>query len=77
MATTTRVTTGFVPTRSPVRYCPECGARLAVRRNRNTNQDFLACPNYFVTGCKHTEPMPEDINMARMGAARLPGMEEE
>ena len=68
----------FVPMRSFKRLCPECGAGLVVRRNRDTGQDFLACPNYFtLMRCAHTEELPEDVNMRRAGAAMLPGLEEE
>ncbi len=68
---------GFVPMRSFKRYCPNCGAKLVVRQNREMGQDFLACPNFRITGCSHTEPIPEDVNMRRIGASMLPGLEDE
>jgi len=48
--------------------CPKCGAPLVVkesrRRVRNGPEEiteFIGCPNYFVTGCRHTEPMTSEI----------------
>jgi len=55
--------------------CPQCASELVVRVNRNTEHEFLGCSQW--PECTHTEPMPEYIRLKRMGAAELPGFEEE
>lgn len=57
------------------KHCPDCGARLAVRANRATGEEFLGCSKY--PSCKHTEPLPEHVKMQLAGAEMLPGFGEE
>lgn len=52
--------------------CPKCGRLLAIRENRETGSLFLGCTGY-PDYCKYTEPLPQDILMEAVGAARLPG----
>lgn len=51
--------------------CPDCGAIMVVRKNRQNGSFFLGC-NDFPT-CKRTMPIPEDMKMELMGFATLPG----
>ena len=51
--------------------CPKCGQPLVVRTNSNTGVDFLGCSRY--PECKHSEPLPIDVEMRRQGAPGLPG----
>lgn len=52
--------------RTTPKECPKCGFRLIVKakpvgsRQYPQTWYFLACPNYHI-GCRHTEPMTEDI----------------
>ena len=53
--------------------CPRCGpgTPMVVRQNGDTGQDFLGCTRW--PECKHTEPLPLDMQLRRQGAAGLPG----
>ena len=53
--------------------CPRCGPATAmvVRQNGETGEDFLGCANW--PECKHTEPLPLDMQLRRQGASPLPG----
>ncbi len=51
--------------------CPGCGAVLVIRRNSATGEQFLGCSQY--PKCKHSEPLPVDIQMRQAGAKPLPG----
>ena len=51
--------------------CPRCGHPLVVRTNENIGVDFLGCGRY--PECKHSEPLPIDVEMRRQGAPGLPG----
>ena len=53
--------------------CPRCGpaTRLTVRQNGETGADFLGCTRW--PDCKHTEPLPLDMQLRRQGAEPLPG----
>ncbi len=55
------------------RACPECGAKLVIRTNRHTEQQFLGCVRYPT--CRHTEGLPEYYRLKAAGAAVLPGFE--
>jgi ssDNA-binding Zn-finger/Zn-ribbon topoisomerase 1 len=48
-----------------IKACPQCGATLTERTNRETGEPFLGCSRY--PDCKHTEPMPESIKLRRAG----------
>lgn len=48
-----------------VKHCPDCGAPLAERTNRQNGSTFLGCTRY--PECKHTEPVPESVKMRRAG----------
>ena len=54
-----------------VRACPECGALLTIRRNRETRETFLGCSGW--PKCTYTEPLPIDVQLRAMGAPTLPG----
>ena len=51
--------------------CPECGpaAKMVIRQNRETGDEFLGCSNY--PDCRYTEPLPETIRMKYMGIKGL------
>ena len=52
--------------------CPKCTPdRLVVRVNGDTGEDFLGCENW--PECRHTEPLPLDMQLRRAGVAPLPG----
>lgn len=52
--------------------CPRCAPdRMVVRRNGETGDEFLGCVNW--PECKHTEPLPLDMQLRRQGAEPLPG----
>ena len=53
------------------KFCPRCGQRLVVRTNESIGVDFLGCSRY--PECKHSEPLPIDVEMRRQGAPGLPG----
>lgn len=52
--------------------CPECDprmVRLVVRTNRDTEEQFLGCPNW--PDCKHTQPLPQRVRMRLLGHPTL------
>lgn len=53
------------------KMCLECGSPLAVRRNKQTDSEFLGCTRW--PECNYTEPVPELYRMEAAGAAKLPG----
>ncbi len=53
--------------------CPKCNSVLVVLKNNKIEELFLACPNF--PECKHTEPIPIDIQLRKLGAPTLPGFE--
>ena len=53
------------------KFCPECAQPLVVRTNEAVGVDFLGCSRF--PDCKHTEPLPPDIEARRQGAPGLPG----
>ena len=53
------------------KFCPDCAQPLVVRTNEAMGVDFLGCSQY--PECRHTEPLPADIEARRQGALRLPG----
>ena len=53
--------------------CPECGAPMVIRRNRNTDGEFLGCSRF--PDCTETRALPEDVKLRREGAQVLPGFE--
>ena len=55
--------------------CPECGSDLVIRINSRANERFLGCEQW--PECKHTQPLPLDIEMREAGAPVLPGFEPE
>jgi ssDNA-binding Zn-finger/Zn-ribbon topoisomerase 1 len=58
------------------KVCPGCGADLVVRTNSHTNVQFLGCSRY--PECKHTEPIPLDVDLRLAGAPELPlGLEDD
>ena len=53
--------------------CPDCAPdRLVVRQNGDTGVDFLGCVNW--PECKHTEPLPLDMQLRRAGVAPAAGV---
>jgi ssDNA-binding Zn-finger/Zn-ribbon topoisomerase 1 len=52
------------------KVCPRCGQPLEIKRNHETQQEFLGCSGYR-DGCKHTEPLPEHIRLRRAGQRGL------
>jgi ssDNA-binding Zn-finger/Zn-ribbon topoisomerase 1 len=48
-----------------VKPCPRCGALLAIRRNRATDEEFLGCSSY--PACDYAEELPEAIRLRRRG----------
>lgn len=60
-------------TKATGHLCTECGAKLVIRTNRNTNTDFMGCERYPV--CRFTMPLAADIEMRRAGAEALPGFD--
>ena len=53
------------------KFCPDCAQPLVVRTNKAVGIDFLGCSQY--PECRHTEPLPADIEARRQGALGLPG----
>ena len=53
--------------------CPKCCGELVVRHHGLTGKEFLGCMCW--PRCDYTEPMPADVELRRMGAPTLPGME--
>lgn len=53
--------------------CPGCGptVKLIVKTNRLNRTQFLGCPEW--PECQHTQPIPESVQMAYIGAPTLPG----
>lgn len=51
--------------------CPKCGQPLEIKRNHETQQEFLGCSGWIETGCKYTEPLPEHIRLRRAGQPGL------
>ena len=49
--------------------CPNCKGTLIVKTNRETQAQFLGCPNYPT--CDHTEPITEALRMKLLGAPTL------
>lgn len=49
--------------------CPECGAGLVVRTNRENDSQFIGCMAW--PNCTHTEAIPESLRMRLMGAPGL------
>lgn len=45
--------------------CRRCGALLEIKRNRETNEEFLGCARW--PECTHTEKLPETIKLRRQG----------
>ncbi len=39
------------------KVCPECGLKMVVRKNSNTNERFWGCSGYSNCGCRHTESL--------------------
>jgi DNA topoisomerase-1 len=53
--------------------CPDCGAVMVIRQNKNDLSFFLGCNRY--PDCKHTMEIPESMKLDLLGFKRLPGME--
>jgi ssDNA-binding Zn-finger/Zn-ribbon topoisomerase 1 len=54
-----------------VKACPRCGWKLTIKRNRETNEEFLGCLGWRVNQCGYTEPLPEAIKLRRQGQRDL------
>lgn len=50
-----------------IKACPKCGQPLEIKVNRETGHEFLGCSAWRLTGCTHTEPLPESIKLRRQG----------
>lgn len=50
-------------------YCPECDAKLVVRVNRSSGNQFLGCSNW--PDCVYTRPIPEEYIMRASGQSGL------
>jgi ssDNA-binding Zn-finger/Zn-ribbon topoisomerase 1 len=51
--------------------CPQCGAPLIYRQNRQNNSFFLGCNRY--PDCTFGMDIPEDIRAEILGQSKLPG----
>ena len=60
--------------RGTIKTCARCAQPMAVKTNRETGQEFLGCTSW--PECEHTEPLPLDAQLRRMGAPELPGFGE-
>jgi ssDNA-binding Zn-finger/Zn-ribbon topoisomerase 1 len=61
---------GKLPDRTRVKKrCPDCGAEMIVRTNRENGSQFLGCTSY--PKCKRTEEIPENIRMELEGQPKL------
>lgn len=49
--------------------CPDCGAGLIIRENRENGSQFIGCMSW--PNCTHTEAIPETLRMRLMGAPTL------
>jgi ssDNA-binding Zn-finger/Zn-ribbon topoisomerase 1 len=52
-----------------VKTCPRCGQPLQIKRNRETQEEFLGCSTF--PACRYTEPLPEAIRLRRQGQPGL------
>ena len=62
----------FRPSRV-IKPCPVCGHLLHIRMNHETGHEFLGCSTW--PDCDHTEEVPQDILMDRLGEDRAPRLE--
>jgi len=53
------------------KYCPDCGAPMVVRQNKQDGSYFLGCNGY--PGCKKTMSLSETTMMELSGAPTLFG----
>jgi ssDNA-binding Zn-finger/Zn-ribbon topoisomerase 1 len=51
------------------KHCPDCGAWMVIRTNRENGSQFLGCTRY--PECKRTEEIPESIRMELEGQEKL------
>lgn len=56
-----------------LKRCQECNRPMVIRKNRYTEEQFLACIGF--PSCRHTEPEPEYLKLRRQGVTPLPGFE--
>lgn len=57
-----------------IKHCPRCTTgQMQTRINHDSGEQFLGCSNYPY--CKHTEPLPLDVQLRAQGAPTLPGFE--
>jgi ssDNA-binding Zn-finger/Zn-ribbon topoisomerase 1 len=50
--------------------CPDCGAKLMIRTNRQNDSHFIGCTTW--PECTHTEPIPQSLHLRLEGAPELP-----
>ena len=53
----------------PGHTCPNCSATLIVKTNRETESQFLGCPNYPT--CNYTTAITEAMRMELAGEPKL------
>lgn len=58
------------------KQCPVCGRLMLQRTNSENGSEFLGCSGW-PEFCKHTEPLPEEIKMKKLGHPMLPGFDKE
>ncbi len=57
-----------------VKKCPRCELGvLVIRTNGDTEEKFLGCTEF--PRCRHSEELPEDMQLRASGAPTLPGMD--
>jgi ssDNA-binding Zn-finger/Zn-ribbon topoisomerase 1 len=49
--------------------CPKCGKMLIVKTNRNSEHQFLGCPDW--PECEYTRGIPEEWKMREAGQKEL------